>query len=105
MSVAIRLTRKGRKKRPFYRLVAIDRRARRDGRPIEDLGWYDPFTKEQKLKKERIEEWVKVGAKLSDRVRVILGEKIPYVIKEQKEEQEKEEKEGEKGETEEQKVV
>jgi len=88
MSVAIRLTRKGRKKKPFYRVIAIDRRARRDGRPIEDLGWYDPFSKASFLNKEAIEKWVKLGAKLSDRVNIILGNKLSYTEKTKVEEKE-----------------
>ena len=45
MSVKIRLQRRGRKKRPFYRIVAIDSKKRRDGLEIEKLGWYDPIIK------------------------------------------------------------
>ena len=66
--VIIRLTRKGRKKLPFYRIVAADSRMPRDGRFLENLGTYDPITKEVKMDLERIEHWTKVGAKLSDTV-------------------------------------
>ena len=60
MSLAIRLTRKGAKKRPFYRIVVADSRKPRDGRFIENLGTYDPLMnkddpKRITLKKERIE--------------------------------------------------
>ncbi|HDK36268.1 MAG TPA: 30S ribosomal protein S16, partial [Bacteroidetes bacterium] len=44
MSVRLRLARMGRKKRPFYRVVAVDSRKRRDGKYIENLGYYDPLT-------------------------------------------------------------
>ncbi len=66
--VVIRLTRKGRKKVPFYRIVAADSRMPRDGRFLENLGTYDPIKKEVKMNLERIDYWVKVGAKMSDTV-------------------------------------
>ena len=66
--VIIRLTRKGRKKLPFYRIVAADSRMPRDGRFLENLGTYDPLKKEIKMDLEKIEKWEKVGAKLSDTV-------------------------------------
>ena len=57
--VKIRLTRVGAKKRPFYRIVAIDERRPRDGRPLAYLGTFDPCTKPERvrLEKERIEAW------------------------------------------------
>ena len=66
--VVIRLTRKGRKKVPFYRIVVADSRMPRDGRFLENLGTYDPIKKEVKMNLERIDYWVKVGAKMSDTV-------------------------------------
>ena len=66
--VVIRLTRKGRKKVPFYRIVAADSRMPRDGRFLENLGTYDPIRKEVKMNLERIDYWMKVGAKMSDTV-------------------------------------
>jgi len=66
--VVIRLTRKGRKKVPFYRIVAADSRMPRDGRFLENLGTYDPVKKEVKMNMERIDYWLKVGAKMSDTV-------------------------------------
>jgi len=87
MSLAIRLTRKGAKKRPFYRIVVADSRKPRDGRFIENLGTYDPLMnkddpKRITLKKERIEYWLSVGAKSSRRVNQFLAnegmaEKLP----------------------------
>ncbi len=64
----IRLLRIGAKKKPFYRVVAVDERAKRTGTYIELLGTYNPLTdpKEIKLKQDRIDEWVKKGAQLSD---------------------------------------
>lgn len=65
MSVAIRFARQGKKKSPFYRIVAADKRSARDGKFIELLGTYHPMTKVLKLDKERYEKWKKVGAKPS----------------------------------------
>jgi small subunit ribosomal protein S16 len=65
MSVAIRFARQGKKKSPFYRIVAADKRNARDGKFIELLGTYHPITKVLKLDKERYEKWRKVGAKPS----------------------------------------
>ncbi|TSC64082.1 MAG: 30S ribosomal protein S16 [Microgenomates group bacterium Gr01-1014_93] len=64
----IRLMRIGAKKRPFYRIVAVDERAKRTGGYIELLGTYNPLTTphEINLKKDRIEYWTKQGAQLSD---------------------------------------
>ena len=72
--VKIRLTRAGAKKRPFYRIVAIDERKARDGRPLEFLGTYDPKTKPEtvKLRSEAIEAWVGKGAQLSPTVKSLM---------------------------------
>ena len=68
--VRLRLTRMGRKKRPFYRVVAADSRAPRDGRHIEVLGYYDPMKDpaDIKLDLERVDYWLGVGASPSDTV-------------------------------------
>lgn len=70
MSVKIRLKRIGRKKRPFYRVVVMDSRTRRDGREIELIGWYDPLQSKNKLHLEtdRIIYWLGQGAIPSDTV-------------------------------------
>jgi len=65
MSVAIRFARQGKKKSPFYRIVAADKRRARDGKFIELLGTYHPITKVLKLDAERYQKWIKVGAKPS----------------------------------------
>jgi len=65
MSVAIRFARQGKKKSPFYRIVAADKRSARDGKFIELLGTYHPITKVLKLDAERYQKWLKVGAKPS----------------------------------------
>jgi small subunit ribosomal protein S16 len=66
--VRIRLTRRGAKKKPFYRLVAADQRAPRDGRFIEQLGYYDPMKEPMTLKfdLERVDYWISQGAQPSE---------------------------------------
>ena len=74
MAVKIRLRRMGAKKAPFYRIVVADERYPRDGRFIEEVGYYDP-TKEQtvvKLDAEKVQKWLKNGAKPTDTVKAIL---------------------------------
>jgi len=72
---AIRLTRMGRKKRPFYRIVVTDSRKRRDGGWIESIGYYNPMQKENNIKfdEERLNYWLGVGAQMSSRVKKITG--------------------------------
>ena len=74
--VKIRLARAGAKKRPYYHIVAIDGRARRDGRPLDTLGRYNPITrpKQIELDAERLEAWVKRGAQVSDAVTALARE-------------------------------
>ena len=69
----IRLTRMGRKKKPFYRIAVTDSRKRRDGGWIELIGYYNPMTKELKVDDERVDYWLSVGAQMSDRVKKITG--------------------------------
>lgn len=70
--VKIRLTRVGAKKAPHYRIVAVDSRARRDGMPIETLGYYNPRSKELTVDREAVEKWTKNGAQTSDTVASLL---------------------------------
>ncbi|MFA5864525.1 MAG: 30S ribosomal protein S16 [Phycisphaerae bacterium] len=76
MSVKIRLKRFGRRNRASYRINAIDSRTARDGRVIEELGFYDPvtkdITKQFSMKRERVEYWLSVGAQPSETVRSLL---------------------------------
>ncbi len=73
--VVIRLARFGRKKRPFYRIVATDSRKRRDSGWIEVLGYYNPLTDPATVKydEERLNYWLSVGAKMSERVKKLTG--------------------------------
>jgi small subunit ribosomal protein S16 len=77
MAVAIRLTRVGRRKSPYYRLVVADSRFPRDGRFIEILGHYQPLKQEIKLEidQERALHWLDVGAQPSDTVRSLMRKK------------------------------
>ncbi len=72
--VKIRLTRRGAKKRPFYRLVVSDARSPRDGRFIEQLGYYDPLTEPATIKidEEKVAKWLGQGAQPSDAARSLL---------------------------------
>jgi small subunit ribosomal protein S16 len=72
MAVAIRFSRQGKKKSPFYRIVAADKRKARDGKFIELLGTYHPIEKVLKLDTERYEKWIKVGAQPSGTLAAII---------------------------------
>ncbi|MGA2796391.1 MAG: 30S ribosomal protein S16 [Thermoguttaceae bacterium] len=76
MAVRIRMKKMGRKHRPFYRICAMEIRAPRDGRVLEQLGTYDPLVPETDaraiLNKERIKYWLGVGAMPSDKVSVLI---------------------------------
>jgi small subunit ribosomal protein S16 len=72
MAVALRMSRQGKKKSPFYRIVAADKRCARDGRFIELLGTYHPITKVLKLDHERFQKWVSVGAQPSGTLSAII---------------------------------
>lgn len=64
--VVLRMSRQGSKKRPFYRIVAADKRRARDGRFIELIGTFDPRTKAFAVDADRYAHWVKVGAQPSE---------------------------------------
>ena len=78
MSVSIRLKRFGTKKRPYYRIIAIDKRAPRDGKTIEELGYYHPIEAEDKqivFDADKVQNWIDKGAAVSDTVKGILNRK------------------------------
>ena len=74
MATKIRLKRIGRKNRPFYRMVIMDSRSRRDGASIEELGWYNPIDLDHSysLNEERILHWLKDGAQTTDAAHKLL---------------------------------
>jgi small subunit ribosomal protein S16 len=70
--VTIRLSRFGRKKAPFYRVVAIDASKKRDGQVLEILGFWNPAKKDFKIEKEKYDKWVKTGAQVSATVKKLI---------------------------------
>ncbi len=74
MAVKIRLTRLGAKKAPFYRVVVADSRFSRDGRFIEEIGYYNPMTNpaEVKVDADKAKQWIANGAQPTDTVRALL---------------------------------
>ncbi|ONI44599.1 30S ribosomal protein S16 [Candidatus Epulonipiscioides gigas] len=72
--VKIRLKRMGAKKAPFYRVVVADSRYPRDGRFIEEIGYFNPCSEpnELKINKEAVEKWLKNGAKPTDTVKALI---------------------------------
>ena len=74
MATKIRLKRIGRRNRPFYRMVVMDSRSRRDGAAIEQLGWYNPIDLDHSfsLKEDRILYWLKEGAQTTDATHKLL---------------------------------
>ena len=74
MSVRIRMTRMGAKKRPFYRLVAADSEAPRDGRFLEILGYYDPMKEPAvvEIHEEKVNYWLEKGARVSESAKALL---------------------------------
>ena len=74
MAVKIRLRRMGAKKAPFYRIVVADSRYPRDGRFIEEIGYYNPMTEpsEIKIDAEKAKKWISNGAQPTDTVKALL---------------------------------
>jgi small subunit ribosomal protein S16 len=70
--VTIRLSRYGRKKAPFYRVVAVDSRKKTKGSVLEFLGTWNPIKKEVKIEKEKVKSWVSKGAQISATVKKLL---------------------------------
>ena len=77
MAVRLRLTRMGKKKQPFYRIVAVDSRVKRDGKYLESIGYYNPIPDpfELQIDTERALYWLKQGAQPSDTVRSLMRRK------------------------------
>ena len=77
MAVKIRLRRMGAHKKPFYRVVVADSRSPRDGKCIEEIGYFNPMVEPNQIKldMEKVEKWIKNGAQPTDRVKSII-EKI-----------------------------
>lgn len=69
----IRLSRRGAKNAPFYRIVAIDEQKKREGKEAEILGWWNPKKDTKKVDKIKIENWVKKGAIVSEAVKKLIA--------------------------------
>jgi small subunit ribosomal protein S16 len=74
MALKLRLTRMGSKKKPFYRIVAVDSASRRDGRALDYVGYYNPMTEPAEIKfdQDKVKSWIELGAKPTDTVRSLL---------------------------------
>jgi len=83
MSVVIRMRRTGAKGRPFYRVVVADSRYARDGRYIEQLGYYDPLTDPAKfiIDAAKFEMWIRRGAQPSESVEVMMAKHAPAALR------------------------
>nr|UQS76322.1 ribosomal protein S16 [Haslea ostrearia]WAJ48230.1 30S ribosomal protein S16 [Haslea ostrearia] len=68
----LRLKRIGRKRSPSYRLVITENTSRRDGRPVDEVGYYDPISKNYHFEIEKIQKWLKCGAQPTETVRNLL---------------------------------
>jgi small subunit ribosomal protein S16 len=66
--LAIKLQRIGKKHQPSYRIVIAEKRSKLNGRPVEDIGWWNPRSKEHGIEKERANHWISKGAKPTDTV-------------------------------------
>lgn len=84
MAVALRLTRRGQKKRPCYRVVAAEHTFQRDGRFIEIIGTYNPLVDPPaiELKEDRVKHWIEVGAQPTTIVKNLITKKIPGFLEE-----------------------
>jgi small subunit ribosomal protein S16 len=72
--LSIRLTRRGAKKKPFYRIVVAEKRSKRDGRFVESVGYYDPCRNpaDVKINRERLNYWIERGAQPTETVRSLI---------------------------------
>ncbi|WP_319586344.1 30S ribosomal protein S16 [uncultured Desulfobulbus sp.] len=82
MAVRIRLTRKGRKKQPFYRIIVADSQAPRDGKFLDIVGTYDPMQNPAvvKIDNEKLDSWMKKGAKPTETVESLIRKYVPGVV-------------------------
>lgn len=85
MALKIRLRKQGSNNRPFFRLVVADVRTKRDGKYLENLGWYNPLETDDKnvlLKADRISHWLSLGAMISDNVFSLVKRAAPELAAE-----------------------
>jgi small subunit ribosomal protein S16 len=91
--LAIRLKKRGRKHQPSFRIVVAEKRSKRDGREVEDIGFYNPISKAFNVKEDRVKYWLSVGVQATPTVwnllvkhKIINAPKIPIKIKKIKKE-------------------
>ena len=77
----LRLKRIGRKRSPSYRLVIMENTSRRDGRPVDEVGYYNPITKDYKFNTEKIQKWLSYGVKPTETVMNLLKKEDIIVTK------------------------
>ena len=89
MALKIRLRQQGRNNRQSYRVVVVDARAKRDGKYLEKLGWYQPYLSKESafIQPERIKYWLEKGAQISPQVESLVRQLAPDVIRAHKEQQ------------------
>lgn len=84
MALKIRLRRQGHINRPFYRIVVADCRSPRDGKYLENLGWYNPFETELdkmlSLQADRVQHWISLGAQLTDKTEALVLKVAPAIV-------------------------
>ncbi len=88
MALVIRLRQQGKTNRRSFRLVVTDKRSPRDGKYVENLGWYDPCMAGDKnylIKEERIQHWLDNGAEISPKAESLVARAAPEIIKKWKE--------------------
>lgn len=85
MALAIRLRQQGRRNHAVYRVVVMDARARRDGKYLEELGWYNPYETEADrnlhIKADRVQHWMSQGAQLTESAECLVQKAAPSVIR------------------------
>lgn len=85
MALVIRMRQQGAHGRQCFRIVLTDSKHPRDGKYMEKLGWYNPFSPNEKgyfIDVPRIQYWLGLGAQISDRVKTLVGKMAPEVVKE-----------------------
>ncbi len=83
MALKIRMRQQGKKNRQTFRVVLIDGRSKRDGKYLENLGWYDPYAPEKNVSvnSERVAHWLEKGAVISEHCKDLMAKSCPEVIR------------------------
>lgn len=90
--IKIRLSKRGKTNDPFFRIVAIESSKKREGEPLEVLGYWHPASKDKKIDKKGIEKWVKKGAQVTDGVKELMEGKRKKKSKSKKKAKKKDKK-------------